>query len=213
MKKICCNLMATLMVLGLCVPAYASGISEVTMPPTETTINGIPEIEYHDPVQTRDVIARTFYNYKNNVHKEDNTFKKFAHFRQDNTHSTDKGSMNVTVSQSDKQGSEWSFSQGYGFEFKTKILGSLKADYNLNLKETRERNEAVGYTASHPVSGGKVGYFDMYYIGEKIGGEITYKQFNTANPSNFIYVTEDVNATVYDKDVLSVNAVYYEKSN
>ena len=53
----------------------------------------------------------------------------------------------------------------------------------------------------------------MYYIGEKIGGEITYKQFNTANPSNFIYVTEDVNATVYDKDVLSVNAVYYEKSN
>ncbi|NCC15471.1 MAG: hypothetical protein EOM28_03865 [Clostridia bacterium] len=108
-----------------------------------------------------------------------------------------KATMTVVVSKRSSQGSDWRFRAGIGSECKVKILAALKANVGYNDKKRRIANHAVGS-------------MDMYYEGEKVGGVAHYKQFNTANPSNDLYVAKAVKATVYDKDVLSI---HYEKNS
>lgn len=204
-------ILASLIISSASIPVYANAL-EKTAPSTETTINGVPESKAHN-IQTRDVTARTFYSYQNNVHSTVKNYKLIGTFTHDNRTSPNKATMTATVTKSSSQGSDWSFSAKIGAEFKVKILAALKADVGYDYKESRSTNEAVGYSISSPVSAGKVGYMDLYYQGEKIGGVAKYKQFNTANPSNYVYVTEDVNATVYDKAVLAISSKYYEKNS
>lgn len=210
-KKAIYVVLASLIMSSASIPVYANAL-ENTAPSTETTINGVPESKANN-MQTRDVIARTFYSYQNNVHSTVTNYKLIGTFRHDNRYSPNNATMTATVTKSSSQGSDWSFSAGIGGEFKVNMLAALKADVGYNYKQSRSSNEAVGYSISSPVSAGKVGYINLYYQGEKIGGVAKYKQFNTANPSNYIYVTEDVNATVYDKDVLAINSKYYEKNS
>lgn len=189
--------------------AYASETIGIVCPPSETTINGIPESGYNN-YQPRDVIARTLYDYKNNVTSHVNEFKKIATFRHDNTLSSTASTMTGTVENSSAQGSEWEFSGHIGGEFRVPILAKAEAQVGASYKMQRSKNEAVGYQATATVPSGKVGYLDLYYGGVKIGGVATYKQFNTANPSNYIFVKEDVNATVYDADSLDITSKYRE---
>lgn len=205
MKKNILTIMVMAMALSGSLTAYASETTVTVSPATETTINGIPESEYNN-YQTRDVIARTFYSYKNNVTGKVDNFKLCASFRHDNTLSPNAATMRGQVTRSEAQGSEWEFSGHIGGEFKVPILAKAEAQAGASYKMQRSKNEAVGYEVEMTVPAYKVGYLDLYYSGRKIGGVATYKQFNTANPSNYIFVKEDVNATVYNADSLEVSS-------
>lgn len=178
-------------------------------PSTETMINGQPEGSMITP---RDVIIGPyFYSYAYNVKTQVDKFRVIGKFTHSNKLGTSVDPMNVTVTNSTSQGSEWSGSIQFTGEIKAGILGEIKAQGGGSYKSSRVTNEAVGYSVSHEVAPGKIGHIDLYYRGYKIGGKLTtWTAFTGDMEGSKRYSTQDVYATLYPSDYLDIYSESYD---
>ena len=189
----------------------ANGVSVSVTPAEGDIVNGIEESS-NGGISTMDVNAGPYFSkYTPNKKKHIQRFKLIASFTYvNNTKNTAKHS--VTVSESSSKGSEWNGNIQFTADIKTKILAKAGASMGFGLKQSRSKNEAVGYTAEMKVSPRCKGTLKVYYGGWKTYGELKTYTFNTATPNKKVYKTTEINATSYKSKSLDIATVASEKA-
>ncbi|MCY9664963.1 hypothetical protein M5X11_08340 [Paenibacillus alginolyticus] len=204
--KVKMALLSITLLLSLPLSANAArNINVVTSPATETTVNGIPESQL---MTTQDVtIGPYFDSYTPNSNSTVLKFKKIASYSHDNSRNSTEFPMEVSITYSTSQGSEWSGSISFTGEIKAGIFAKLGATIGGGYKDARSTNEAVGIKGGPlKVPAYKWGYIDMWYKGQATGGLLrTYTQ-NTADLSVKYYKDTLINATVFKSDYVDVHS-------
>lgn len=190
---------------------YASDKAGVEVTPEEGDIvNGV-EQDSNPGIQPRDVIVGPyFYSFKPNTKTHINKFKLVATCTLKNeTGRTQKQTAKVT--QSSSKGSEWNGNISFSAKIKAGILGKMETKIGAGLKQSRSKNEAVGYSCTMNVSAKRKGTVKIYYSGWKSAGKLKTYTIFTANPKSRVYKTTDVNATVYKSKSLDIYTTMSEK--
>jgi len=184
-------------------PVTASAVTEVVSPPTESTINGIPESQIIRPMDV--LVGPVFDSYTPNTVYGINKFKLIAHYTHDNSRNTTSFPMTVTITHSTQQGSEWTGSVTFTGEIKLGILAKVGATVGGSYKEYRSTNEAVGIQGGPLIiEPGKVGHIKMYYKGYATGGTLRTYLYFTQNPDIKGYTDTIINAKFYPSDYVDV---------
>ncbi len=200
--------MASLLVLPISASANAISVTnEVISPATETIINGVPESLVEHPIQAQDVsVGPIFDSYDPSYTTIINKHRLIVDYSHDNSRNAGEFKMEVSISSSESQGSEFSGSITFTGEVKAGIFGGISVSNGYSVKETRTKNEAVG------VKGGpltvppyKWGYISMYYKAVQSGGGVVTYTYNTADPTKKYYKTTPVNVKVYKRDSLDIH--------
>lgn len=197
----------------LCLLLFFLGSSNVfaanaTYTPAEPTlINGQPE---GSTKSKQDVIALMFVSYKPKSKKHIDKFKKIVSIKYKNkTKQTQKYTAKVT--QSSSKGASWSGSLSFTGEIKAGILGGVKTQLGTSVKTSRSKNEAKGFSTTVRVSPKHVGTCNIYYRGWKSFGKLKCYSFYTATPNKRIYITRNVNVTVFASKYLDIYSNVTEK--
>ncbi len=181
-------------------PNKSKSINMSVYPPTESTINGIPESQLISP---KVVFPWIFDYYDPDNNSVNQKFKEIVQFNHDNTGNSTIYNMTVTVSSSESQGSEWSGNVEFTASVKAGIFAGVEAQTGTGYKEYRSTNEAVGVSGSMDVLPGKYGHIRFWYEGETTDGTLVYYRYNDYTEEKE-YMYKDVDATFYSSDYLDV---------
>lgn len=127
---------ALMVAVSLLVPLSANAASTETLenpetsvtvfPATESTINGVPELELKI-IHPRDVLVGPFFDsYNPTTNSINNKFKEIIQYDHDNTRNSTSATMSVSVQKSNAQGSEWGGNVEFTGEIRAGIMGGCE---------------------------------------------------------------------------------------
>jgi len=202
-KRIISLLLTFTLVFGtisMASPKPKDDVSMTVYPATKTTINGIPESQLVTPYV---VYPWIFSHYDPNVNSVTNKFKKIVQYDHDNTASSAPYVMNVTITSSTAQGSEWTGDISFTAAVKTGIMSGLEIETGYSYKDSRSTNEAVGVGGTYTVNPGKTGHIAFWYKGSTTSGSAVFYRYNDYTGTND-YDYKPISAKFYKKNYMDI---------
>lgn len=152
-------------------------------PPTESTINGIPESQVCEPMGIMG--PPIFVDYAQSSGYYTPWFRLIARTSFDNRNGTSAVPLTLNITHSTQQGSEWYISLSITAEFKTSFRAKLGATVGGGYKETRSTNEAVGCSTTIQVPAGTHRGVEAFWGGQNTNGTVYYKRVDTGSLTGY----------------------------